>query len=201
METNNELRLFDGALLTGFFNARLASASSLAQRLTHADFLATSPAALGQPIIQELSVEPLVLHLDQMQRQQNRIDVGKVMDTRDYGNVVKREVMVPGYMMLYPIPFTGDPQLWLLNYGGPRLELHGARDALSAEQRILTLSLHNTSDIESSWYQKQMEEIMREIDTKIHFQTVLVNQFNLDLAEAVGRAVAKRGQQLQATGA
>jgi UDP-N-acetyl-D-galactosamine dehydrogenase len=49
---------------------------------TPADFLAASPFALGQPIIQELSVEPLVLHMDQMQRQQNRIDVGKVMDIR-----------------------------------------------------------------------------------------------------------------------
>ena len=200
MADKNELRLFGGDSLKGYLNAKLASVSTLAERITQAQFLEASPDALAKPIFDELSVEPLALQMDQMQKQQNRIEVGKVMDTRDYGNVVRREVMVPGYMMLYLIPFTGDPKLWLLQ-SGFSLAHQGDLDALDAEQRILTLSLHNTGDVESIWYQRQMAETMRDIDRHLDVQASALKQYHLDLAEAVARAVARRGKQLQATGA
>ena len=200
MADNNEFRLFSGDSLVGYLNAKLASVTSLAERITRDEFLAASAAALGQPILGQLSVAPLALQMEQMQRKQNDIEVAKVRDTRDYGNVVKREVMVRGYMMLYLIPFTGDAALWLLS-NGPRMEPRGGRDALDAEQRILTLTLYNSYDVEPEWYQRQMENTMAEIDRHLDGQAYKLKQYHLDLAEAVARAVARRGQQLQASGA
>ncbi len=197
MADNNEFRLFGGDRLTGYLKAKLASVSSLADRITHADLLAASPAALAQPFVEQLSVAPLVLQLEQMKREEFKIKIGRVMDTRDYGNVVKREVMVPGFMMHYLIPFIGDPQLWLLN-NGPFLECQGQLDA---EQRILTLTLQNTGDVASTWYQRQMEVTMKDIDRHLYDQALVLKEYRLDLAEAVARAVARRGQQLQASGA
>jgi hypothetical protein len=197
MADNNELRLFGGDGLTGYLAAKLASVCSLADRITHADLLAASPAALAQAFVEQLSVAPLVLQLEQMKREQVKIEIGRVKDTRDYGKVVKREVMVPGFMMHYLIPFTGDPQLWLLN-NGPFLAYQGHLDA---EQRILTLTLRNTVDVASTWYQRQMEETMKDIDRHLSDQARVLTAYRLELAEAVERAVARRGQQLRASGA
>ena len=68
-------------------------------------------------------------------------------------------------------------------------------------QRILTLTLCNTWDVGSEWYQRQMEATMSEIDRQLDGQAVTLKQYHLDLAEAAGRAVARRGQQLQTPGA
>ncbi|MBV5347437.1 hypothetical protein JZU46_04385 [bacterium] len=200
MNEHNEFGLFGSASLSGFLKAKLAAACARAECLTQADFLASSPDVLGNAIVESFAVTPLELHLDQMQRQQTNIEIAKLMDTKDYGNVVRREVMVPGYMMLFLIPFTGDAALWLLN-NGPRMEPRGGRDALNAEQRILTLTLYNTCDVGSEWYQRQMEATMSEIDRQLYGQAVTLKQYHLDLAEAAGRAVARRGQQLQKQGA
>jgi hypothetical protein len=42
---------------------------------------------------------------------------------------------------------------------------------------------------------------MSEIDRQLYGQAVTLKQYHLDLAEAAGRAVARRGQQLQKQGA
>ncbi len=192
-ENNDDLRLFGGDSLSGFLRARQAAAVSAVDKLAATDFLAAGPDALFDQLVAQWSVEPLVVHLDQMQREQFDIKISKMMDTRDYGKIVRREVFVPGYMMSYPIPFSGDPQLWLLN-AGPWLEKQGTLDA---QQRILTLNLRNYTDVESPWYQRQMDETMKRIDIHIEAQQSILKQYHLDLAQAVRLAVARRAKQIQ----
>lgn len=194
MDEIDQIRLFGSASLFGYLKSRQQSATNSVEQIPRDELLATRPDALVGQIVAQWSVAPLVLLMEQMQRQQSEIKISKVVDATDYGMPVKREVMVRGKMMTYLIPFTGDPQLWLLT-AIPELIYTGALDA---ERRILTLTLRSTNDVESSWYQRQMEERMSQIEVRIQSQSSELKQHHDSLTAAVGRAVARRREQVQA---
>ena len=194
MDEQDQIRLFDGDSLSGFLDARQRTAGSVVDGLPHADFLAASADALVRQVVDQLSVAPLVLHLDQMQRRKADTRIRMMVDAKDYGMPVRREEMVRAYKMYYIIPFSGEALLWQLN-NGPRGEQLGVVDA---GQGLLTLRLENTTDVESSWYQRQMEQTMAGIDRVIADQVYTLAQFHGKLAEAVESAVARRRRQTTA---
>jgi len=194
MENEDQIRLFDGESLVAYLDARQRSVSSLVDNISREQFLATSTDTLRRQVVDQLSIAPLVLHLDQMQRQQADTKISMMVDAKDYGMPVRRQEMVRAYKMSYIIPFSGEALLWQLN-NGPRLKCLGAIDI---ERSLLTLTLQNTPDIGSSWYQRKMEETMNQIDRFIWDQTNTLAQFHGKLAEEVERAVVRRRQQIQA---
>jgi len=190
MDDDGQIRLFGGDSLAGYLDARLKSACSLAQGITLEEFQAAGPDALSRRIVEQWSVSALVLQKEQLQMRQSDIKVARMVDTDDYGMPVRREEMVRGCKVSYQIPFTGDAQLWQLN-NGPWLTPQGALDT---EQRILTLTLQSSSDVQSGWHEAPMQETLERIDACLEDQWRRLGQYHLDLAEAVAREVARSGQ-------
>ena len=109
MQDNDQIHLFHGASLAAYLAEQLLSAHSLVEQITPQQFLTTGADTLVRQIVEQLSIAPLVLDMDQMQRQQSDSKISKEVDATDYGMPVRREVMVRGYKMPYAIPFSGDP--------------------------------------------------------------------------------------------
>jgi len=191
MTNEVQICLFEGNSLFAFLDVRRRAVGGLVDAIPLEQFQAVSADSLIRQVVDQLSVAPLVLHLDQMQRQQTSTRIRRVVDADDYGMPVRREETVRACKMSYIIPFSGDAQLWQLS-NGPRGEHMGVVDA---EQGLVTLTLENTTDVDSNWYQREMERTMNDIDRVIWDHTNTLAQFRGTLAEAAESAVARRRRQ------
>ena len=194
MNGNEAVQLFSGGALADYLGSKLHAASNVVEQISKVELLACSAETLAEQIVGQLSISPLVIHPEQMQRQQTATKISKEVDASDYGMPVKRWVMVNGNKMHYIIPFTGDAALWHLRTSGPSFD-HAA--AIDAVQSRLTLTLQNTTDVESPWYQRQMEQTLDQINLRIGDQTQALKQFHPQLATTVKGALALRLRQVK----
>jgi len=188
VDNQDQIRLFDGDSLAGYLDSRQRAVGSLVDSITREQFLAASAETLVRQVVDQLAIAPLVLHLDKMQSRQDDTKIRKMVDADDYGMPVRREQTVRAHKLSWIIPFSGEALLWQMN-NGPRGEHLGVVDA---GQGLLTLTLENTTDVEPSWYQRQMEQTMNEIDRVISDQGNRLAQFRGKLAEAAESALARR---------
>ena len=189
MSMTDQIALFgNGGFLADYLRTRQQSALGLVEQLSPQQLLGGNAEALAQQIVEQMSIEPLALDLSKMERQQTNTSISKELEASDYGMPVRRQAMVRGYVMHYIIPFSGEPTLWQLS-NGPRSEYTGA---VNAELRTLTLTLQNTTDVDSHWYQRQMEQTMHRLDVLISDQAMELRKYHAELAHAVQSAVARR---------
>ena len=191
MENQEQICLFDGDSLSSYLDARQRAVGSVVEGIPDADFLAAGDEAVVKQVVDQLSVTPLVLDRDQMQTRQVETKIRMMVDGDDYGRPVRREELVRAYKLSYVIPFSGEALLWQLN-NGPRGERLGVVDAAHG---LLTLTLENAIYVEPSWYQRQMEQTMADIDRAIDGQGTVLAPFHRRLAEAAASAVARRRRQ------
>ena len=190
----DEAALFDGESLSSCLGAKLRAVSGVVENIAQEVFMVTSTEALVTQVVDQVTMVPLVLHLDQLQTEQSATRLSRMVDTDDYGMPVRRERMVRGVRLTCVIPFSGDARLWRLN-NGPRSECQGAVDA---ERRLLTLTLENTPDVEERWYRRTIDATLSEIDRVIQDQTRTLATFRARVIEAAEQAIARRRRQMQA---
>ena len=189
MSMTDQIALFgNGGFLADYLRTRQQSALGLVEQLSPQQLQGGSAEALAQHIVEQMSIEPLALDLSKMERQQTSTSISKELEASDYGMPAWRQAMVRGHVMHYIIPFSGEPTLWQLS-NGPRSEYTGA---VNAELLTLTLTLQNTTDVDSHWYQRQMEQTMRRLDVLISDQAMELRKHHAQLAHAVQSAVARR---------
>lgn len=183
----------DGDLTTGL-DANKRRIHELAEAMPREQFLATSTDTICDYIAGQITVDPLVLHEDQMtmEHAETKIDVTHRFEYG--GSHDGRPVMVDGHLLKFHVPFSGDPNLWKARPS--TFTLNPPRGDIDTRRQILTLTFANTSQTEESWFKQQLESTLASVRQSISAQLDQIQQYNTSVPRAVQEVVAHRREQL-----
>jgi len=194
MHRSDRNYLFSGGDLASGLDANMRRIRELVEAIPREQFLATSADTLCDHTVTQLSVDPLVLHEDQMTMEHGETKID-VTNRFEYGGSLDgRPVMADGHLLKFFVPFSGDPDLWKLRPS--TFSLNPPRGDIDSRRKLLTLSFANTSQSDQAWFKQQLEGALTSIRQSIATQSTQIQQYNASLPRAVQEAVSHRREQV-----
>lgn len=181
--------LFSSGDLFATIETQRAAAVGSVSRIPRDQFLATSTDTMVEHIVEQHSIEPLVLHEDQMRMTDEETQI-EVTGRFDYGFGNGERAFASGHRLTFYIPFSGDEQLW---HQRPNMYFSvmpsGVVDSRSA---MLRISLANTSNTEAEYYKRELNSQLDSIRQLVQAQTQMLAQYHRELPAQVRAAVEGR---------
>lgn len=194
MRRNDRDYLFHDGDLSATIDAQTRSIKDVVERIPRDQFLATSVDTLVENIESQLSIDPLVLHEDQIQMEHRETKIN-VTGRFDYGSFDNHTVMADGHELRFFIPFSGESILWKMrpNVWSSMIP----QGEIDDRRKILTLRFSNTSNTASEWYQRELESSLQLIRQSISAQASMLLSYQTSLSRAVREYVTYRHQQIE----
>jgi len=186
--------LFNEGDLDATLRAQRQQAVESVKSISRDQFLATAVDTLVEHIVDKNTIEPLVLHEDQMRMDhaETRIDVtGRFeYDMGDGGRVT-----TAGHQLTFYIPFSGDPQLWKMR---PNLWFSVMTSGeIDSRNSRLVITLANTSNTEAEAYKRELNSQLDSIKQLIAAQSQLLQQYRAQLPADLKTAINRRRQEVE----
>jgi|GEM_PF-206498 len=194
MHRSDRNYLFSDDDLASGLDGRKRRIRELVEAVPREQFLITSVDTLCEHTVDQLAVDPLVLHEDQMTMEHGETKIDVTHRFEYGGSLDGRPVMVDGHLLKFFVPFSGDPDLWRLRPS--TYSLNPPRGDIDTRRKLLTLSFANTSQTDEAWFRQQLEGALTSIRQSVATQTTQIQQYNASLLRAVQEVVAHRREQL-----
>lgn len=194
MSRSDRDNLFYDGGLAATLDHQLRSIKELVEQIPRDQFLSISEDTLVENLVDRLSIDPLLLHEDQIQMEHGEVKID-VTGRFDYDGFPGRTATADGHQLRFFIPFSGDPQLWKLkpNVWSTRIP----RGEIDSRKKLLTLSFRNTSNTEPEWYQQELENGLRLIRESISAQSSMLTEYHALLPRSVRDCVQHRRLQVE----
>lgn len=187
-------QLFSDAELSAVLDSKVASIKDSVYSIPREQFLATSADTLVEHLLGPLTVEPLVLHEDQMQMDHSEAQVD-VTGRFDYDMGTGGRIHAAGHRLTFYVPFTGDPELWKLR---PNMWISVMpRGDVDPRRSVLTITLTNTANTEPERYQRELESTLQGIRQLISSQGQLLSQYHAGLAGRIRELIERRRSEVE----
>lgn len=194
MGRNDRNYLFYDGDLAATLNHQLQSIKELVEQIPRDQFLATSEDTLVENLVDNLSIDPLVLHEDQMQMEHGEAKI-EVSGRSDFDRFPGRTTTTDGHQLRFFVPFSGEAQLW--NRKPNVWSLKYPQGEIDSRKNLLTLSFRNTSNTEPEWYQNELETSLKLIRELISAQSSMLSQYHSSLPRSVRDSVQHRRQHVE----
>lgn len=186
--------LFSQGDLFSTLDRQTRSVPRLVEEIPRDQFLATSVDTLVEHLVAKLTIDPLVLHKDQMsmEHQETKIDVtGRF----EYGaSLDGRSVHADGHGLIFHLPFSGDPQLWDMR---PNVWSSAIpQGVVDTRRKVLTITFKNTANTEQQWYLNELNSSLQLIQQSVDAQSSMLVQYQRDLPARVRDAVTHRREKV-----
>jgi hypothetical protein len=187
-------QLFSDGELSSALDAKLAGIKDSVYSVPREQFLATSVETLVEHLLAPLTVQPLVLHEDQMQMDHAEVQVD-VTGHFNYNIGRGGRVQTAGHRLVFYLPFTGNSELWKLR---PNLWSTGMpRGNVDLRRSVLKMALINTANTEPERYQRELEATLQGIRQMIAAQTRMLAQYHTGLDGRIRAAVSQRRGEIE----
>lgn len=181
--------LFSDGELCGTLDAQRTAAVRAVSAIPRDQFLATSTDTLVEHLVAEHSVEPLVLHEDQMRMEHDEARI-EVTGRFDYGFGNGERAFAAGHRLTFYVPFSGDAQLWRMR---PNLFFSMMPTGeVDSRNGLLKIALANTSNTEPEYYKRELNSQLDSIRQLIAAQAQMLAQHSQALPAQVRAAVERR---------
>jgi hypothetical protein len=186
--------LFSDGDLQGSLDTQVRAAAASVEKLPREQFLATTPDTLVEHIVASHSIEPLVLHEDKIQMDQQEVKID-VSGRFDYGLGNEGPVSTAGHRLTFYLPFTGDPGLWQMR---PNMYFSVMpRGQVDASKKTLAIALENTSNTGPEWYKAELQSGLNMIRQLVQAQTQMLSKFHGELPHRVRSAIERRRSEIE----
>lgn len=186
--------LFSDGDLGAALEGRLSGIRSSVHSIPREQFLATSIDTLVEHLSAPLTIEPLVLHEEQMQMDHAETQVD-VTGRFEYDMGRGGRVHTTGHRLTFYIPFTGDSDLWKLR-ANMRLGVMPRGD-VDPRRCVLTLSFINTSNTEPERYKQELESCLNGIRQLIASQKQSLDQYHSSIPGRIRSTIEQRRAEVE----
>ena len=112
MNRSDRNYLFSKGDLSSALDGQARSVPSLVEEIPRDQFLSASLDTLVENLVAKLTIDPLVLHEDQMSMEHGETKIDVTGRFEYGGSFDGRPVHADGHQLTFHLPFSGDPQLW-----------------------------------------------------------------------------------------
>lgn len=195
MRGSNSQQLFSNGELSAALDSKLNDIKGAVHNIPREQFLSVSIETLVEHLSVPLTIEPLVLHEDQIQMDhaETQVDVTGRFDY-DMGDGSRR-VHTAGHSLTFYIPFTGDADLWKLRPGIWITVM--PRGNVDPRGSILKLSFTNTSNTEPERYKQELESSLNCIRQLIASQKQLLDQYHSRMYGQLRSTIERRRAEIE----
>lgn len=200
MRTRSRNTLFTHGDLDDVLRAQTQRIPELVNQVPKDQFLVSTDEQLVQHFISQLSVEPLTLHEDSAEMDQDETQVDVSGDRNRYWSTdFDGPRTIPGTEVTITIPYTGDPQLWNLKPNPCRLRFPiGHITPHRGEQAgALIITITKPHDASQEQFRQERDKTLFDVRDHIRNQCGQVERFNNELPKHIQAAVDARRQRLQ----
>lgn len=162
-------------------------------------FLSTPEEDLIEHLCSQLHIEPLELHEDsmEMEQQEVQIDVSGYRDRNPFGD--RGPINVHGIRIVVSIPFTGESVLWKLRPNTyqsvfPRADIREARGDTAGSVELV---FEQPSDAQPEQLKNNLESELKSIRFYVDAQRNQIEGFNSSVPQNIRRAVQARQEKLE----
>jgi len=185
--------------LIELLSAHLGQAETKVNAIPELQFLNTPDETIVEHLVAEMEVEPLVLHEDRMEmdQQETQIDVTGRFEYDAFQG--EGPVMAPGIKVTVSIPFTGDPSLWQFRPNPCRLSFptgtveHPGANGVG----FLEIVLQQTSQTSGEIFKRDLDSVLDGIRFNLGNQKIQVEAANKELPQRIQQAIARRRERLK----
>lgn len=186
--------LFSDGDLHGTLDAQRRAAVQAVSGIPREQFLTTSVDTLVEHLVAKYSIEPLVLHEDQMRMEDEETQI-EVTGRFDYGVARGERAFVPGHRLTFYLPFSGDAQLWKLQ---PNISFSMMPTGeVDLQKNLLRISLANTSNTEPEYYKRELNSQLDSIRQLVAAQAQMLAQYSRELPAQVRTAIERRRAEVE----
>ena len=195
-EKNNVL-FFDSELYRTLENY-LHSAEDKVNNIPKDQFLVTPIDTLIEHISNQLYVEPLQLHEDSMEREQQEIQIDVSKDKYRNSFRMKEPIVVSGIRVIISIPYSGDVELWRLKPSSFRSILPRADIRKPEQNRMgyVDLLIEQPSDEPQEQIKRHLDSELENIRFYISAQLSQIKIYNSTIEARVKTLVEARRERL-----
>ncbi|MEP4891826.1 MAG: hypothetical protein ABJV04_17525 [Aliiglaciecola sp.] len=162
-------------------------------------FLSTPEEDLIEHLCSQLHIEPLELHEDsmEMEQQEVQIDVSGYRDRNPFGD--RGPINVHGIRIVVSIPFIGESVLWKLRPNTyqsvfPRADIREARGDTAGSVELV---FEQPSDAQPEQLKNNLESELKSIRFYVDAQRNQIEGFNSSVPQNIRRAVQARQEKLE----
>ena len=198
MRRRDNLLFYEGDL-HGTLDSQTRQISEKVNAISKDQFLSTPEEDLIEHLCSQLHIEPLELHEDsmEMEQQEVQIDVSGYRDRNPFGD--RGAINVQGIRIVISVPFTGESVLWKLRPNSyqsvfPRADIREARGETAG---IVELVFEQPSDAQPEQLKNNLESELKSIRFYVDAQRNQIEGFNSSAPQNIRRAVQARREKLE----
>lgn len=182
-------QLFSDGELSSALDAKLAGLKGTVYSIPREQFLATSIDTLVEHLLGPLTIEPLVLHEDQLQMDHAEAEVD-VTGRFEYDVGRGGRVHAAGHRLTFYLPYSGDSDLWRLR---PNMWSTGMpRGDVDPRRSVLAISFTNTTNTEPDRYKRDFDSALQSIRQMIGAQAQMLAQYHSGLDSRIRAIIGQR---------
>lgn len=186
--------LFSEYDLAGTLDNQRNAALKEVESMSRDQLLATTIDTLVEHLVSKHSMTPLVV-ADKPSAMDNSEKKINVTGRFEYGLSYNRSpVFADGHELTFFLPYTGDATLWKME-PNVRSSMPPTGE-VDTRQSLLRLTFANTSNVDASWYQSELQRELNGIKQMVSAQTAMISAYNQALPSQIRAAVERRRAQL-----
>jgi hypothetical protein len=190
--------LFAGAHLHEVLSAQVEQAERKVNAIPEPQFLNTPDETIVEHLVAEMEVEPLVMHEDRMEmdQQETQIDVTGRFEYATFPG--EGPAMAPGIKVTISIPFTGDASLWEFRPNPCRLSFPAGTVKQPGANGVgfLEIVLQQTSQTSGEIFKRDLDSVLEGIRFNLGNQKTQVEAANKELPQRIWHAIGRRRERL-----
>ena len=187
-------QLFSDGELSSALDAKVAGIKESVYSIPREQFLSTSVDTLLEHLLVPLTIEPLVLHEDQMRMDHVEAQV-EVTGRFEYDLGRGGRIHTSGHRLTFYLPFAGDAGLWKLR---PNMwSSVMPRGDVDSRCSTLTISFTNTTNTEPERYKHELDSTLQGIRQMISSQSQMLSQYHAGLEGRIRTVIGRRREEVE----